>query len=102
MNEQKIRKLFAAARSDAAPALPDDFEQTVLSAIRRQPSPPPVPSISIVDELNRLFPSFAMAAIAVVVLALAGDFALSAAGLPDLSDGVSQISSQWLFTGNGY
>jgi hypothetical protein len=101
MNEQKIQRLFAAARKAAAPAPSGDFAGDVLRAIRREPFAPPEAD-SLSDQLNRLFPRFALAAALVIVLGLAADFGLTAAGVPELGDGVAQISAQWLFTGNDF
>ncbi len=100
MHEQKIKKLLAAARKKATPAPSADFAWNVLRAVRREP--PPAPPVSISDQLNLLFPRLALAAVVVIALGVAADFGLTAAGLPDLDDGVSQISTQWLFTGNGF
>jgi hypothetical protein len=38
----------------------------------------------------------------VIVLGVAADFGLTAAGVPNLSDGVSQISAQWFLTPEGF
>jgi len=35
------------------------------------------------------------------VLCVAADYGLTMAGVPSLSDGVSQLSSQWLLTPTG-
>jgi len=98
MNEQKLKRLFAAARNETAPAPPADFAADVLRAIRREKQIPPPETISVFDRLNLLFPKLACAAAAVIVLGVAADFGLTAAGVPNLSDGVSQISAQWLLT----
>jgi hypothetical protein len=102
MNEQKIKKLFTAARNEAAPQPPDDFAEDVLRAVRREPPDLRPATVSTFDQLNLLFPRFALAATVVIVLGVATDYGMTALGVPDLSDGVSQISSQWLFTGNAY
>jgi len=101
MNERKWKQLLTAARSEPAPMPPEDFAADVVRAIRRT-SPVTAPeSFSIFDQLNVLFPRLAWAAAAVIVLSLAADWGLTAAGLPGLGDGVSQISAQWLLTPNG-
>jgi len=102
MNGQKLGKLFAAARNEAAPAPSADFAGDVLRAVRREKPVSSPESFSIFDQLNLLFPKLAWAAAAVIALGVAADFGLTAAGGPDLGDGVSQISSQWLFAGNGF
>ena len=98
MNDRKLKQLFAAARKEPAPAPAEDFAADVLRAIRREPSPAP---ISIVDLLNLWFPRIALTASAVIVLCLAADWGLTAAGVPGLGDGVSQLSAQWLLTPTG-
>jgi hypothetical protein len=102
MSEQKLKKLFAAARNETAPAPSADFAADVLRAVRREKMDLSPETFSIFDQLNLLFPKLACVAALVIVLGVAEDFGLTAAGVPDLGDGVSQISSQWLFTGNGF
>jgi hypothetical protein len=102
MNEQKLKEIFAAARKETAPEPPEDFPADVLRAIRREPQMKMVEAFSIFDQLNLLFPRFALASVAVIVLCVAADFGLTAAGFPNLSDGVSQISAQWLLTPGGF
>jgi hypothetical protein len=101
MNEQKLTKLFAVARNEAAPVPSADFVAGVLRAVRREKTIPSVGTFSIFDQLNLLFPKLALVAAAVIVLGVAADFGL-AAGVPNLSDGVSQISAQWFLTPEGF
>lgn len=102
MNGQKLKKLFAAARNEIAPTPPADFAADVLRAVRREKPVPSPETFSVFDKLNLLFPKLACAAAAMIVLGVAADFGLTAAGVPDLSDGVSQISAQWLLTPDGF
>ena len=102
MNEQKLKQLFDAARSETAPAPPADFAADVLCAIRQQKPVSPPQAISVFDQLNLLFPKLAWAAVAVIALGIAADYGLAAAGGPDLSDGLSQISTQWLLTPDAF
>ena len=96
MNKQKLTMLFAAARKEPAPVPPGDFADDVLRAIRCEP-PVAVPrAVSIFDQLDRLFPRIALAAAAVIILAVAFDLSLTAAGVPSLGDGLSQVSDQWI------
>jgi hypothetical protein len=97
MNERKLKMLFAAARKEISPAPPEDFAGDVLRAIRNESKIPE--AYSIFDQLNLLFPRIALTAVAIILLCLAADYGLTAAGVPDLSDGVSQISAQWLLNG---
>jgi len=100
MNERKLKQLFISARQEAAPAPPEDFAEDVLRAVHREPPATPE-TISIFDQLNLWFPRVALAASAAIVLCVALDYGLTAAGVPSLSDGVSQLSAQWLLTPTG-
>jgi hypothetical protein len=102
MNEQKLKKLFAAARNETAPAPSEHFATDVLRAIGRENQISPAETFSVFDQLNLLFPRFALAAAALIVLGIAADFGLTAAGVPNLSDGVSQVSAQWLLTPDAF
>jgi hypothetical protein len=102
MNEQKLKKLFTAAQNETAPLPPAHFAGDVLRAIRSEKQNPLPEAFSVLDQLNRLFPKLAWAAVIVILVGVATDFGLTTAGIPNLSDGISQISSQWLFAGNGF
>jgi hypothetical protein len=102
MNERKLKKLFAAARNETAPAPSENFATDVLRAIGREKQIPSAETFSIFDQLNLLFPQFALAAAALIVLGVAADFGLTVAGVPNLSDGLSQVSAQWLLTPGGF
>lgn len=101
MNENKLKQLFASARNETAPAPPEGFAGDVVRAIRRGPPVAAPPALSLADQLNRLFPRLALAAVAAIVLCLAADYGMTAAGVPELNDGVSQISAQWLLVPGG-
>lgn len=101
MNERKLKQLFTSARREIGPEPPQDFAADVLRALRREPPVTAPETSSVFDQLNRLFPRLALAASAVIVLCVAADYGLTAAGVPGLSDGVSQLSGQWLFTSTG-
>jgi len=102
MKEQKLKKLFDAARNETALTPSADFAADVLRAVRREKTICAAETFSIFDQLNLLFPKLACAAAAVIILGVAADFGLTAAGVPNLSDGVSQISAQWLLTPTGF
>ena len=102
MNERKWKQLFVAARNEAAPAPPAEFEANVLRAIRRERRTETPEMLSIFDQLNLLFPRLAWAAAAIIALSVVADWGLTAVGVPGLGDGVSQISAQWLLTSNGF
>ncbi|HTY87554.1 MAG TPA: hypothetical protein VMB80_08825 [Candidatus Acidoferrum sp.] len=101
MNERKWNQLLTAARNETAPAPPQDFAADVVRAIRRAGPAAASETLPLFDQLNLLFPRLAWAAAAIIGLSLAADWGLTAAGLPGLGDGVSQISAQWLLTPNG-
>jgi hypothetical protein len=102
MNDNKLKQLFESARRELPTVPPPDFSADVLRAVRREPQAKLKEQFSIFDQLNLLFPRIALAAAAVVILCVAADWGLTAAGLPDLGDGLSQISAQWLLTPNGF
>jgi len=97
MNEKKLKQLFSAARREPAPAPNPDFAADVLRSVRQEAQSKSPDQFSIFDQLNRWFPRAALAAAAVIVLCVAADYGLTAAGLPELSDSVSQASSQLFF-----
>ena len=101
MNHRKLKQLFASARRESAPVPPEDFAADVLRAIRREPPVAAPETISMFDQLNLWFPRLALAASAVIVLCVAADYGLTVAGMPGLSDGVSQLSAQWFMTSTG-
>ena len=96
MNDKKLKQLFDSERNEVAPAPSAEFAADVLRAVRREPPLQPE-SFSIFDQLNFLFPRLALAAAVVIVLCVAADFGLTAAGLPDVGDGAAQATAQFLF-----
>jgi hypothetical protein len=97
MNESKLKRLFETARNEPSPAPGAGFEAQVMRAIRHEGKEEPG---SLFDQLNRLFPRVAWAAVVVIGLCVAGDLAASALHLPGLTDGLAQLSDQWLFAVN--
>ena len=98
MNTQKLQQLFEAARRETAPQPGEDFEARVSRALGREPL---LNRDSMWDQLAILFPRLACAAVLMIGVCIAGDFLMTAFHLPDLSEGVAQLSDQWLFVGNG-
>jgi len=96
MNNRKLNQLFKLARNEPAPAPPEDFAAGVLRAIHREPPGAATEAPSVFDRLNLLFPRIAFGAVVVIVVCIVLDFGLTAAGVPGLHDGLSQISAQWL------
>ena len=102
MNERKLKRIFEAARNERAPEASPDFHDRVMEEIGRAPVRRAHQAPTLFDQLNFLFPRVAWAAVGVIALCVAGDFAASAFNLPSLTDGVAQISNQWLFNANGF
>jgi hypothetical protein len=101
MNEKKLKQLFESARREPSPAPPMDFATDVLRAVRQMPAAKLKEQFSIFDQLNLWFPRLALVAAAVIILSVAVDYGLTAAGLPELGDGTTQATSQFIFdTGN--
>jgi hypothetical protein len=100
MNENKLKKLFASARKDPAPEPSPEFAADVLRTIHGESSSVPTGSFSIWEHLNGLFPRLALASVMVIILCVAADWGLTAAGVPEVSDGTSQAVSQYLFNAN--
>jgi len=96
MKDQKLDRLFESARKEISAVPPGDFAGDVLRAIRREPQITAPGTFSLFDQLNLLFPRFAIAAAAVILLCVAADYGVTAAGTPSLSEGAAQLSAQQL------
>jgi hypothetical protein len=97
MNEDKLGKIFAAARKENPPVPAEGFDFLVMQALKHEPAPR---AATLSDQLNTLFPRLACAAIVVIALCVAGDW-LDTGAQTSLTDGVTQLSQQWLLTGDG-
>jgi hypothetical protein len=97
-NMNKLEKLFAAARKEKPPVPAEGFEFVVMQAIKRKT---PLPAVTVFDQLNVLFPRLTGAAVVIIALCVAGDW-LAGGAQTNLTDGVTQLSQQWLLTGNGF
>ena len=95
MNEEKIKQLFTAARSEAAPLPPADFAADVLRTVRREPPVVAAQSTSLFDQLNFLFPRLALAAAVVIGLCVVANFGFTSTGLPEPGDSATQWSAQY-------
>jgi len=95
MDENKLTRLFAAARNESAPAPPDGFAAEFLRLLGRELRSGPSATASLWDQLDALFPRLALAAAVVIVLCLAADWGVTAAGLPGISDGTAQVATQY-------
>jgi hypothetical protein len=89
MNDNKLNRLFNAARRETPVAPTTGFELLVMQQIQRQPGRAE-PSIS--DVLGRWFPRLAVAAAAIIAVCVIGDFISSG---PSLSDSAAQLSVQY-------
>jgi hypothetical protein len=100
MKESKLNQLFAAVRKETPPGPETGFENVVLTAIRRE-SPSTIPAqASWLDQIGVWSPRLALACAALIVACVATDLSLNALGVPSLTDGVAQISNDWLMTLN--
>ena len=100
MNERKLNQLFASARREAASPPPADFDAQVMRAIRREPGSGALERGSLLDQLESLFPRLAWGAALVLALCLAAESGAELLGWPNLTEGVAQLSDQWLLTAN--
>jgi hypothetical protein len=98
MNAKKLEQLLAAARKEPPPEPPAEFAADVLRAVRREPLARRVEAITFGEQLNGLFSRAVLAAAAVMVLCVATDFGLTAAGWPEPADNLMQMASQSWFT----
>jgi hypothetical protein len=97
MNDSKLKRLFASARRESPPEPSREFASDVLRAIRRDSAASPTQPFDLVEQLNYLFTHLVWAAAAVILLCLAADLGLTAAGWPGMGEGTAQISSSFLF-----
>jgi hypothetical protein len=97
MNEDKLGKIFAAARKENPPVPAEGFDFLVMQALKHEPAPR---AATLSDQLNTLFPRLACAAIVIIALCVAGDW-FDTGAQTSLTDGVTQLSQQWLLTGDG-
>lgn len=91
MNNQKLQKLFAAARRQPAPEPPADFAADVLRAARQSSAAPGTQSWSLFDQLNAWFPRIAIAATAVILLCAALEYTDTSPS-PDDEAGISNLA----------
>jgi hypothetical protein len=90
MNDHKLNQLFRVLKRSTPPAPAEGLDQLVMQRIRRNPARS---EITLSDVLGRWFPRLALAAVAVIALCIAGDFAYSTNG-PSLSESAAQLSIQ--------
>jgi len=101
MNDEKLKKLFTVARGETPPAPSSGFEADVMRAIRHEPVQTGPQTVSVFDQLNLLFPKLACAAVLLIGICVAGEYIASTYS-PSLTDGVAQLSDEWLFAAKGF
>jgi len=99
MKDNKLERLVNLAKRESVPRAGPGFESRVMHAIRQEVSAKPV---SLLDQLNALFPRIALASAIVIVLCITTDVVLTNASGTDLASGVSSISEEWLFPTKGF
>ena len=99
MKNNKLKRLLSSAKNESPPEAGLEFESRVMDAIRQEPSARPV---SLLDQVNALFPRLAFASILAIVLCATADFVLTGSSTIDLTSGVSAISEDWLFPTKGF
>jgi len=95
MNDKKLNQLFAAARRENPPAVPADFAERVQRGLGQAADNAPV-AVSFIDQLNRNFGRYAVAAAAMIMLCAAVEIGQSFSHEPSIDDDVSQICSDWM------
>lgn len=89
MNEEKKRRLFAAARRERAVEPPSNFADLVMNEVRRDTR---IETASaLLDVLSNLFPRFAAAALLVIALSFGAQIYFNNA-----ADYV-EVAEQWFF-----
>ena len=99
MNGQKMNQLIRMVRQEHPPLPPPGFDHRVVAAARGGSGRLPA---SLCEQLDRLFPRLAVAALVLIGLCLMADIGHSAMAGPGLEDGVDQLVSQWLFVAKGF
>jgi hypothetical protein len=102
MNEDKLNALFRAARRLPPPVPEPGFENLVLAAVRREAARDRRETASWFAGLDAMFPRLAWAAALVIALSVAVEAGAGVLGVPNLADGVAQLTDQWLLTGSGF
>jgi len=96
-----LNHLFRAVQKASPPSPESGFENGVMVAIRHEPQAHANTGLWF-DELGALLPHLAWVTALAVALCAATDLGLGALGMPELADGVAQISEHWLFTATGF
>jgi len=95
MDENKLDKLFAAARRETPPSVPANFAERVQRELSQAVQGAPV-VVGFVDQLNRNFTRYAVAAAAMIAICIAVEIGQSFSHEPSIDDDVNQICSDWM------
>src|SRR5262245_23537014 len=76
MKDHKLERLFCLAKSESAPPAGLGFESRVMRAIRQEA---PTKPISLLDQLNALFPGLSLACAIGIILCITTDVVLTSA-----------------------
>ena len=95
MNDKKLSQLFAAARQETPPAVPTGFAESVQRGLNPAERNAPVVG-GFVDQLNRNFFRYAVAAAAMIMICVAVEVGQSFSHKPSIDDDVNQICSDWM------
>lgn len=104
MNAEKLNALFRAARQLPPPLPEPGFENLVLAAVRAEAARGRgcTTGASWLAVLETLFPRLAWVAAALILVCVAAEAGADALGVPSLTDGLAQLSEQWLLTATGF
>ena len=94
MNDKKLSQLFAAARQETPPTVPAGFAERVQRGL--DPAERSASVMSFVDQLNRNFVRYAVAAAAMIMICVAVEIGQSFSHEPSIDDDVNQICSDWM------
>jgi hypothetical protein len=94
MNDKKLGRLFAAARQETPPTVPTGFAERVQRGLN--PAERSAPVVSFVDQLNRNFVRYAVAAAAMIMICVAVEIGQSFSHESSIDDDVNQICSDWM------
>jgi hypothetical protein len=100
MNKTKIQKLFATARQENCPGPSASFAEDTLRLVRQQPmgSPLSPAPATLNHQLSSLFSTVSLTCVSIIILAVALDWGLTAAGFPQPEDSAPTANSQLFFT----
>lgn len=90
MNDQRLKRLFGAAKKEKSATPTEGFDLLVLRQIQRNPARF---DLTISDVLGMWFPRLALVAVTVITLCVVSQFVSTA---PSLTDSAAQLSIQEL------